>query len=440
MIESLATRIDPCAILDPSACERFAVEGRRPSVAVRPGTVEEVSRVLRWARDQRFGVVPWGNGTLMHLGFPPERYDLALQLDRLNRVVDYPSADMTITVQAGLCLGSLQRILGEHRQYLPIDPPNAGQATIGGLIAANAGGPRRHSEGTLRDMVIGIQVVQADGSVVKGGSRVVKNVAGYDLCKLYTGSFGTLGVIIETTLKLRLLPEIEASVWCEVESPAEAESVVAAVLDSELCPVFLEYLNGAGARAVGPAECHGWALGRPAVLAGLDGPLEAAQWQKDRLRAILESRRARPGLELADDVQKSVRDRLFQFRSPPGHALVAKANVLSSEVTRFIERAEQAVSAAGIPVEAQAHAASGIVYLRSRAAPPCEAQVSAVQVWAKLAAEAGGCLVMERSDPEVKARLDVWGPPRSDFALQKAIKQMLDPHRVLNPGRFIGRL
>ena len=436
----LSGEVGAGAILDDDSCEQHAINGQAPGVVIRPESIEDVAATMRWAHGNGLSAVPWGNGTLMHLGYPPDRYDVAVKLDLLNKVIDYPSEDMTITVNAGLCLGCLQNILEKKGQYLPIDPPDAKDATLGGLIATNAGGLRRLVEGTLRDLVIGIRVVQADGKVVRGGSRVVKNVAGYDLCKLYTGSLGTLGIIVETTLKLRPLPEKQASVWCEFESPEEAEAGIAAVLESELSPIFIEYLNGNGAKAVGPSELDGWAQGRAALYLGFDGPEEAAQWQMEQLQAVLGTQQSGRCTEIYGHLQEIVRSRLIEFRGRSEAALVCKANILSSEITRFVTSAEKVADENGFAIETTAHAGNGIVYLRSSGDINETGMIAAVLSWTELAVGASGSLVVERAPYAVKEQVDVWGPQRSDFRLMKSIKETLDAERVLNPGRFVGRL
>ncbi|HEU0168162.1 MAG TPA: FAD-binding oxidoreductase, partial [Chloroflexota bacterium] len=201
-----------CHVAPESELSWYSVDGLAPSVAAYPSSTAEAAAVVREAADNGWAVLPRGGGTQLDLGAPPRAFDVALCLANLNRVVEYEPADLVVTVEAGIRLGELQRILGEHGQFLALDPPLAEKATIGGILAANASGPQRVRYGTARDLLLGIKVVTADGRVTKSGGRVVKNVTGYDMGKLYTGSLGTLGLIAEASFKLAPLPQREATV------------------------------------------------------------------------------------------------------------------------------------------------------------------------------------------------------------------------------------
>jgi glycolate oxidase FAD binding subunit len=203
---SILTAALPSAILSFDGGEAYGVDGMTPSVVVKPSTQAEVAAALGAANAAGAAVVPFGGGTQQSMGMPPQRYDVALDLRRLEAVVEYESADLTVTVEAGMRLSTLQGLLGEKVQWLPLDPPVSDEATIGGVLATNASGPARLSRGTARDLVIGMTMVTAAGELVKSGGRVVKNVAGYDLAKLHIGGQGTTGVIVQVSFKLSPLP------------------------------------------------------------------------------------------------------------------------------------------------------------------------------------------------------------------------------------------
>ena len=217
----------PGRVLD--ATEADAVDGVQPRFLAEPGSVEEVAEVLRAADAAGLRTVARGGGTKLGWGNPPDGVELVLSTARLGRVLEHAAGDLVTRVQAGVRLADLQAELAPAGQLLGLDPPEA-EATVGGIVAANASGPRRLRYGTVRDLLIGVTVVLADGTVAHAGGKVVKNVAGYDLGKLYTGSLGTLGVVVEAIFRLHPVPAAAAVVAAEVEGPEQVGSAVRALL------------------------------------------------------------------------------------------------------------------------------------------------------------------------------------------------------------------
>src|SRR4051812_47178313 len=195
--------------------------------------VAEVSQVVREANESNQVVIPRGGGTRMGLGFPPTAADVLLHTTNLDRVVDYEPADLTLTIEAGATLEEVQELLRPEGQFLALDPPLASQSTLGGIIASNASGPLRLAYGSARDLVIGTRVVNADGISTKAGGRVVKNVAGYDLNKLYIGSLGTVGIVVELSFKLWPLPHAEATLLASF-LPAQLGAALAVLMRTPL--------------------------------------------------------------------------------------------------------------------------------------------------------------------------------------------------------------
>src|SRR3954469_6415224 len=187
--------------------DTLTIDGVGPMPVVRPASAADVADVVRRAAADGTAIYPVGGGTMLDYGMPPARPGVALDLRSLDKVIDFPARDMTITVEAGVTIARLNEITRAEGLHLPIDVPNAESATLGGAIACNVSGPRRYGYGTFRDYVLGITTVNDRGESVSAGGRVVKNVAGYDLMKLHTGALGTLGVIAAVTLKLRPIPE-----------------------------------------------------------------------------------------------------------------------------------------------------------------------------------------------------------------------------------------
>src|SRR5215475_1535048 len=188
----------------------FRVEDERERAVAFPRNIEELSEMMRLASGEGWRVIPAGAGTWLEMGARPERLDLVVSTAKMSRALEYEPADLTATVEAGVALASFNRTASEYRQFIPLDPFGDERSTVGGVIATASSGPLRCAYGTPRDWLIGVAVVAADGRITRAGGKVVKNVAGYDLCKLYAGSFGTLAVIAEASFKLRALPPLEA--------------------------------------------------------------------------------------------------------------------------------------------------------------------------------------------------------------------------------------
>jgi glycolate oxidase FAD binding subunit len=400
-----------------------------PLPVIQPASVAELGDLVRRAAADGQAVYPLGGGTALEFGLPPTKPGVGIDLRGLNRVIDYPARDMTVTVQAGITLAELRRLLAAENQRLPIDAPDEDRATLGGLIATNHSGPRRHGWGTLRDYVIGISVVNDRGEETKAGGRVVKNVAGYDLCKLHVGALGTLGVVTQVTLKLRPLPEVAGllAVSCRADQ-------VAATLDelhrSRTRPVCLELLNAAALPFMcadgPPPEPDTWT-----VVVGFEDSLEAFNWQVPQL--VRELAAALPVVGRASLVSEPWWHGLAGFVARPDAALTFRANVLPSGVAAFcLELARLAPRLA-----LQAHAGNGVVTGRLPAdATQAEAEQCVAQA-RQLAAAARGHVVVLRCPAAWKKTLPVWGPPPANAWLMRAVKDQLDPQRLFNPGRFV---
>ncbi|HEX7548769.1 MAG TPA: FAD-binding oxidoreductase, partial [Candidatus Methylomirabilis sp.] len=249
--ERLSALLGADDVLMGAAASRYRLGDREPSLAVLPDDEAEVSGVLALASEGGLGVVPWGGGSHQSLGNFPSRYDVALDLRRLDRVLAYEPGDLTATVQAGIRMDGLHHLVGDQGQIFPLDPPMAGQATLGGVLAANLSGPLRCRYGTARDLILGVRVAHADGTITKGGSRVVKNATAYDITKLYIGSHGTLAVILEATIRLHPRPTAEQGWWLDGAQIEACQEVALRVLGSHLAPQRMEILDEGGAKGCG---------------------------------------------------------------------------------------------------------------------------------------------------------------------------------------------
>src|SRR5256712_10361565 len=213
-----------------------AGDGQRRRWVARPASIDQLSRIVALAHDDGLVVVPRGGGSALELGRPPARVDVVVDLSGLDQVLEYNPADLPITVQAGITAGALAALLAPRRQFLALDPPGAATRTLGGMTATNATGPLRVRYGTMRDLLLGVRFVQADGVVTWGGSKVVKSVSGYDVPKLMVCALGTLGVLGELTLRLHPLPDAERSWLVVLASSEAAPGALHRVNDSSLPP------------------------------------------------------------------------------------------------------------------------------------------------------------------------------------------------------------
>src|SRR5947209_10439625 len=233
------------AIVGDSNVQRteFEINGVVPATVVYPGSAEEVGAILQLANDRDLVVAPAGGLTKQQIGCVPERIDILLSTTRLNKIEEYDPGDLTIAVQAGMPFAEMQRQLGEHQQWVPCDAASLEHATVGGLLATGAAGPLKSTFGHMRDFCIGVQFVTADGTVVKGGGRVVKNVAGYDLMKLLTGSYGSLAVITRANFKVFPRPRQTRTFACSFHSLEEALAFRTRLFQSPLTPMCMEIIS-----------------------------------------------------------------------------------------------------------------------------------------------------------------------------------------------------
>ena len=425
--------VGEAGLLPNDQMNRYVIDDFGPQAVVFPASTHEIQDVLSYAAAGELSVIPAGNGTKLDIGNLPERVDLVLSTSRLDQVLEYEPADLTVTVEAGIRLAALQAKLAEHGQYLPLDPPYADRATIGGITATNSSGPSWLRYGATRDQVLGMRVVQSSGMVVKSGGKVVKNVAGYDLNKLYIGSFGTLGVITEVSLKLQPLPEIERTALLTFKEIGPAVNVALEISSSQLLPIFLNlFVNGVPFTEI--AE--------PCLLIGLDGHPETVEWQIDHVETMAKQNGAIGVGVYEGQRQQELRASMCAF--PEGGwaspIVMSRVNLRMTDVEAFINTA---TSNGGPPlVQVMGLTGNGIVYVAFSDFPdgdvPAQHIADTLTNLRDAAANVGGNLIVESAPTALKRQIDVWGPVGRSFELMKAIKAKLDPIGLLNPGRFVG--
>jgi glycolate dehydrogenase FAD-binding subunit len=363
------------------ATEAEAVAGVVPLVVVEPADERQTASVLRCANQAGLAVIPRGGGTKLDWGNPPRKADVVLSLRRQNRVIEHAWADLTVTVDAGCTVAILQRTLAEHGQRLAVDPLWPERATIGGILATNDSGALRLGYGSLRDLIIGVTLALADGTIALSGGKVVKNVAGYDLPKLATGSLGTLGVITRAVFRLHPLPRNTRTLTIAVANAAEMQRVLLAILGAQLVPAAVQVRE----RSID-------------IL--LEGTLEGISAQESAIKEFGVVQQGSPAVWNA-------REELW------GEGAIVKFSTLPSRI-----------SAATAAFSRFVIQATGIGYARFDG--------DLQQLRTKMEQDGGSLVILGRTN------LDAWGSPGDALPLMRAVKEQLDPKGTLNPGRFVG--
>ena len=406
----------------------YAVDGVEPRFLARPRSVEEASQVLQAAADDGLAVAFVGGGGKLGLGNPPERLDLVVETRALDQVLEHAAGDLVVQAQAGVRVADLRQRLAPAGQQLALDPPEP-RATLGGVVAANASGPRRLRYGTVRDLLIGITVVLADGTVARAGGKVVKNVAGYDLAKLFCGSLGTLGMVAEVIFRLHPVPAAAAVVTLAVEGPEQAGEAMRRLRGTALEPSAVELT----------VDEFGWPGRLTVLFEGIQPGVEAqAAAAAELLGRVGEAAVAGPG---------GVEAALNQLGARPFEKAeyALKATFPPAELAGVLDDlAGTGRRWSGGPISA--HAATGVLWVASAAregdlpadSPAFPMAVAAIRELRKRVAARGGRLVLVKAPPELKRAVDVWGPPGDTIGLMRRVKERFDPDRRLSPGRFVG--
>ena len=447
LVESVRTELaaragESCVVTDAAACAALAVDGIAPKYVVYPTAAAQVAAVLRCAAEHDLAVIPTGKGTKLATGNPPRRYDLALSLRELRRVRHYEPADLTISVEAGMQFGDFQSLVGCQGLWLPLDPRGGAGSSLGGIVASGAAGPLRQGFGGPRDMVLGLKMATTDGKIVKTGGRVVKNVAGYDLGKLLIGSYGTLGVIVEASLKLYPKPQERATFTLRAATLAVARSLRRAILGSPFDPMRLVLLDSAGmAWATGidqgleRSEAVVWV-----EVGGSHRVIERCERELGKIGRDAGAPLARLDANMADAVWGRISNLAGWLWEEYRDAIVLKAVLPIAAGEEFLSAAQQAAVTEHVPAAVYAQVGVGIVHVCLR---PGKGSMEIPRLIARTREAAlalGGRLVVEHSPVAFKSEVEAWGVPGDDFEFMRRMKSAWDPKGILAPGRFVGRL
>jgi glycolate oxidase FAD binding subunit len=440
----------------PTRLQEYAVDGLIPSAVVWPETVEQVAAVLQWAQHEKLAVVPCGSGTRIGLGNIPTRLDVMLSMCRLTQVSEYDVANFTLTAGAGMTFAQLTQLTAAHLQMLPLQYPFS-MSTLGGLIAANAYTPKRMRYGGVRDFLLGLRIALPSGEVAHFGGKVVKNVAGYDMCKLFLGSLGMLGVIVEATFKLYALPERDETFLAVFPSLESGAVAVAQLMATQLLPSQILLLNPMATQAIAPQVAPPVVAGAVLLLVNCEGMDEAVERQRADIARICQGHKASVQV-LSGEAQLQLWQRLaaatlallpqpspLEGEGADGGNIMVRLGTPPSRVHAIMEAAAQALEPLAAEAMIIGDCGVGLVQLslgpEGLAGGAIDAPLlGALRDLAGLVVRHGGYALVENAPPAAKTQLEVWGPPPSHFTLLKALKRKFDPEGILSPGRFIGGL
>jgi glycolate oxidase FAD binding subunit len=458
----------------PEIVSEYAVDKVSPMAVLFPKNTQQVSEIVKLANLRNLAIVPRGSGSKMSFGNPPKRLDLVLCTTRMNHMLDVDTANLTITVEAGVkfrdvqarlateddrCYLPLEDLATEGDEFicsdrshsgcfLPIDPPFSEKATMGGIVAANSNGPRRLLYNLLRDHMLGVRFVTPNGDIVGGGGKTVKNVSGYDISKLMIGSIGTLGIICEITFKLLPLPEQLETLLFSFKTSSAACDFADRIFETSLLPAAVEILNAAAFSNLKAGAMPDLASDEFVVAVALEAFEEAVERMSKDIRDMARVLGATETVRLQDHAHLqfwlAVSSLDAALATTFSGLIRAKLNYRISEWKSIIEFVTHTLAQVNLKHAISANAGCGICTVSLLMEQNSDGlKNKAVEVMGKMlehSRQAGGNLVIQYAPDDMKKRLGIWGELPFDFAVMKRIKEQMDPSGMMSPGRFVDGL
>ena len=428
-VDQLAQRLGAelgaaAVVTEQSALASHIVDGMQPALVCSLHTPQQIAAALRVCAEAEAAVIPWGGGSAMQIGNRPRAVDVVMETSGLNRVIEHDDANLTATVQSGITVTALQEILARQKQFLPFDPPHPARATVGGTVAANLNGPRRSCYGSVRDLVIGMKVALVSGELIKAGGKVVKNVAGYDMCKLFVGSLGTLGILTEVTLRMAPIPDTATTLVAAGALPKVLQ-FVDELSRSALLPAAVTLMNS-GALGAGQND---W---RAAIRC--EGFAETVTRHLVDSQAL--AQHVGLGAEIVrDSADGQLWDRVRDFPLQTGR-VVYRVTVRQASLAECAQAIEDWNTPEFQPAVVS-DALTGTLWV---AEPQRQTSPQRFADLLSLARRCGGHAIIFAAPADAKKNIDVWGPAPPALVLMREIKNQFDPKAVLNPGRFVSGL
>ncbi len=423
--------------------EKFSLAGETPTIVIFPTAIAHISKIMTFANRERIKILISGNNSQHYFGSAIETPDWCISLNRLNKIIEHEVVDLIITVEAGVTLSQLQKFLTVYRQFLPLDPINTNQRTLGGIVATNSAGPLRLQYGSCRDLILGLKVVLPDGTIIRTGGKTVKNVAGYDLSKLFIGSMGTLGVITEITFKLSPRSTQSQTLWADFNQFNTIPDLINLICSSNLVISRCEYLNkffvdenlGDNYRRNAPHN----------LLLNVQGHPEMVETTIEKLRQLISEKRGKNIRCIAETDEIELWNRITNSYSDNGKSqfgLHCQLSVPKSYFGQVLSALEKYSIENNFSIAIHTHAGNGIIniFWGNLDEEGTESDVLRTQLalFRQVAQDYHGNMVVHQAPNYLRAPEQIWGKPNKDFRLIKAIKSKYDAQQVLVSGRFIG--
>jgi glycolate oxidase FAD binding subunit len=408
--------------------------GNSGRVSIYPKTETEISSIISYANNKGHSLFIMGNGTKRGYGGLLEKADILLALAKYTGIVEHNPGDMTITVKSGTPFQEIQNYLAQYNQKIPLDPFYPKHATIGGIISANDSGPKRMGYGSARDNVIGLRMVYPDGTLIRSGGKVVKNVAGYDMNKLFIGAMGTLGVVSQVTMKLRPIPKYE-SILC-VSFPEnnleEIQAFAVKMLDSMIEPISLEILTPSLAGKLTNINQY-------TLLISFEDVKSSVHYQENVIRSLTPEKTTLTSL--SQNEAKSFWDKFYHqqpngLTNLPPTVAVLKIGVTNIDVIKIIKEAAIIGDTCHVSIEAHGGLGTGLTQITIRGAS--DDVVSAIKLIRDQAVDLGGYAIVKHLPFSLRKIVNVWGDQTASHFLYEGIKQKIDHNQIMNPSRFVG--
>ncbi len=422
--------------------KNYIIDNIEPVSSVVAASVEDIFDTLKNAYGNGNSVLPWGGGTRIYTGNIPNIYDIALDLSAFNSIVEYDPEELLVIVKPGASIDEINRILAKENQFIALNPPFTDRATIGGTLASNSQGFLRERYGTARDMVLGMEFIKADGTVIRSGGRVEKNVAGYDMSKLMIGSWGSLGIISEIAIRTQPVPEKRITCYADFSTLNSAFDSAYDILDSHFAPAFLLVLNKRSSEILGKRAGIEFGEGEFKLIIGIEGLPETVDWQSEKIRKCCKDNKALEYIDVDGRNGYLIRKSLTNCNSADYNGLICKmvsTRTGTQNIINYYHSVDSAVREREPELLCQLGCGVSHILLPLPDNPDDGQRsllMKLVHDSREYLYEHDGWLTIEKAPVWLKEKINIW-PQFTGVDMMRKLKFAFDPKNILNPERFI---